>query len=129
MHIKLGESNLTTDCSNADSSILLSLYSHKYLACKYILLNIFEIYKFVAICSANLPEISVYKIFVRKVNIFILCCCQMLVSFAKKITVTSNGTIWYTSMQFQLYLEDSILIVFVFSRVLVSFVFVAPSPI
>ena len=84
MYIKLGESNLTTDYSNADSSILLSLYSHKYLACKCILPNIIGIYKFVAIFSANLPEILVYKIFVRKVSIldivFLLNACQ----FCKK---------------------------------------------
>ena len=81
MYIKLGESNLTTDCSNADSSILLSLYSHKYLAFKYILHNIFGIYKFVAICSANLPVISVYEIFVKKVSILhivmLLNACQL----------------------------------------------------
>ena len=74
VYIKLGESNLTTDC------ILLSLYSHKYSAFKYILLNIFGIYKFVAICSANLPEISVYKIFGKKVSILhivlLLNACQ-----------------------------------------------------
>ena len=69
VYIKPGRSNLTTDCSNTDPSILLSLYSHKYLAWKYILPNIFVIYKFVAIYSANPPEISVYEIFVRKVSI------------------------------------------------------------
>ena len=109
VYIKLGESNLTTVCWNADSSILLSLYSHKYLACKYILPNIFGMYKFVAICSANLPQISGYKIFVRKVSILhivlLLNPCQFC---KKKITVASNRTMWYISMEFQFYRDDSI---------------------